>query len=121
MVRNERGAELLDLIRHELDLTQPSSAGKRHSSVKGFAANLARSAGGLPLRRMPSWLRPVVSWLMPRVGPRGLEFARARVEMKAVETILHLRVAKPRLIRSLVPRHVWKLVKPYGLEPQAGE
>ena len=28
---------------------------------------------------------------MPRIGPRGLEFARARVEMKAVETVLHLR------------------------------
>ena len=40
---------------------------------------------------MPNWLRPIVGWLMPRVGPRGLEFARARVEMKAVETVLHLR------------------------------
>ena len=30
---------------------------------------------------------------MPKVGPRGLEFARARLEMKAIETVLHLRRA----------------------------
>jgi hypothetical protein len=36
---------------------------------------------------MPAWLKPLVNWLMPRVGPRGLEFARARVEMKAIESI----------------------------------
>ena len=53
-------------------------------------ANVRRAAGGLPLRRMPAWLKPLVGWLMPRIGPRGLEFARARVEMKAIETVLHL-------------------------------
>ena len=58
---------------------------------------------------------------MPRIGPRGLEFARARVEMKAVETVLHLRRQLPRRMRNMVPRHVWALVKPYGLTPAEGE
>jgi coenzyme F420 hydrogenase subunit beta len=89
--------------------------------VKGFLANTARAAGGLPLRRMPRWLRPIVGWLMPRVGPKGLEFARARVDMKAVETILHLRRAAPRRLRGMVPDHVWRLVAPYGLTPREGE
>ena len=64
---------------------------------------------------MPDWLRPVVGWLMPRIGPRGLEFARARVEMKAVETVAHLRRSAPRRMRAMVPDHVWRLVEPYGL------
>jgi len=89
--------------------------------VRGFLANVERAAGGLPLRRMPDWLRPVVGWLMPRVGPRGLEFARARVEMKAVETVIHLRREAPRRIRHMVPPHVWPLVAPYGLAPRANE
>jgi coenzyme F420 hydrogenase subunit beta len=67
---------------------------------------------------MPAWLRPMVNWLMPRVGPRGLEFARARVEMKAVETILHLRREAPAKMKNMVPRHVWDLVRPYGLTPE---
>ena len=44
-------------------------------------------------------------WLMPRVGPKGLEFARARTEMKAIETILHLRRERPALVFSFDPRH----------------
>jgi coenzyme F420 hydrogenase subunit beta len=121
LVRNSRGEELLRLLGDEVELSAPGSAGKRQGPVKGFLTNTERAAGGLPLRRMPPWLRPVVGWLMPRLGPKGLEFARARVEMKAVETILHLRRAEPRRMKSMVPAHVWALVKPYGLQPQEGE
>ena len=121
VVRNERGEDLLDRLGSEVRTTELRSAGKRAGAVKGFLANVERAAGGLPLRRMPDWARPIVGWLMPRIGPRGLEFARARVEMKAVETVLHLRREVPRRMRSMVPSHVWALVKPYGLEPMADE
>jgi coenzyme F420 hydrogenase subunit beta len=121
LVRNDRGQELVDLLGSELRVQTPGSAGKRQGAVKGFLANTLRAAGGLPLRRMPNWLRPLVSFLMPRIGPRGLEFARARVEMKACETVVHLRREKSRRLRSMVPAHVWALVAPYGLAPGAHE
>ena len=121
LVRNERGEELLRLLSDEVKLTEPGSAGKRAGAVKGFLANVQRAAGGLPLRRMPNWLRPIVGWLMPRVGPRGLEFARARVEMKALETVVHLRREQPAKIKNMVPGHVWHLVQPYGLTPEREE
>ena len=121
LVRNARGEELLQLLGDEVKLAEPGSAGKRQGPVKGFLTNTERAAGGLPLRRMPQWMRPVVGWLMPKVGPRGLEFARARLEMKAVETVIHLRREEPRRIKSMVPAHVWALVKPYGLSPQPEE
>ncbi|MEN9317088.1 MAG: hypothetical protein RIS35_3481 [Pseudomonadota bacterium] len=117
IVRNARGEGLLELLGPELRTGQPGSAGRRDGAVKGFLANVRRAAGGLPLRRMPNWLRPIVAWAMPRFGPRGLEFARARVEMKAIETVLHLRREAPRRMRWLIPGHVWKMVKPYGLDP----
>ena len=121
LVRNERGEELLRLLGDEVKLSEPGSAGKRAGAVKGFLANVQRAAGGLPLRRMPNWLRPIVGWLMPRVGPRGLEFARARVEMKALETVVHLRREQPAKIKNMVPGHVWHLVQPYGLTPEREE
>jgi coenzyme F420 hydrogenase subunit beta len=121
LVRNDRGEELLGLLGDEVRISEPGSAGKRAGPVKGFLKNVELAAGGLPLRTMPDWLRPIVGWLMPRVGPRGLEFARARVEMKAVETVLHLRRQFPQRMKNMVPAHVWALVKPYGLEPLAGE
>lgn len=121
LVRNQRGAELLGLLGNEVTLHSPGSAGKRAGPVKGFLKNTERAAGGLPLRNMPNWLRPIVGWLMPRMGPRGLEFARARVEMKAIETVLHLRRNEPRRLKSMVPDHIWPLVKPYGLSPTSKE
>lgn len=121
LVRNARGAELLALLGDDIRTEAPGSAGRRAGAVRGFLANTQRAAGGLPLRRMPGWLRPIVSWLMPRIGPRGLEFARARVEMKGCETVVHLRREVPRRLRAMVPPHVWALVAPYGLVPEEGE
>ena len=121
LIRNERGEELVSSLGDELRTSEPGSAGKRHGAVAGFAKNVALAAGGLPLRAMPNWLRPIVGWLMPRVGPRGLEFARARLEMKAVETVLHLRRRHPRRLRSMVPAHIWALVASYGITPTPDE
>ena len=115
LVRNDRGQHLLQLLGDEVILRAPGSAGKRAGAVRGFLKNVELAAGGLPLRRMPNWLRPVVSWLMPRIGPRGLEFARARVEMKALETMVHLRREEPARMKTMVPEHVIHLVRPYGV------
>ncbi|MEO1640283.1 MAG: Coenzyme F420 hydrogenase/dehydrogenase, beta subunit C-terminal domain [Pseudomonadota bacterium] len=121
IVRNARGAEMLDLVRNELRLRDPGSKGKRAGAVSGFVENTRRAAGGLPLRRMPNWLRGIMGWVMPRVGPRGLEFARARVEMKAAETVLHLRREAPAKMKNMIPAHVWALAAPYGLIAEKGE
>ncbi len=121
LVRNARGEELLELLGDDVRLSEPGTAGKRAGAVKGFVENTKLAAGGLPLRRMPDWLRPIVSWIQPRFGPRGLEFARARLEMKAAETILHLRRQEPRRMKHMVPDHVWDIAAPYGLRPEDGE
>jgi len=121
LVRNQRGEELLRRLGDEVRISEPGSAGKRGGPVKGFLKNVELAAGGLPIRSMPNWLRPLVSWLMPKIGPRGLEFARTRVEMKAVETVLHLRRQYPQRIKNMVPAHVWAMVKPYGIEPNGSE
>jgi coenzyme F420 hydrogenase subunit beta len=121
LIRNERGEELLNLLGDEVRTAEPGNAGSRHGPVKGFLANTERAAGGLPLRRMPNFMRTIVGWLMPIVGPRGLEFARARVEMKAVETVVHLRREHPKRIRNMIPAHIWALVAPYGLVRQEDE
>ncbi len=121
ITRNARGDEMLASLGARLKTMPLTDKGKREGAVKGFMANTARAAGGLPLRRMPDWLRPVVSFLQPRIGPRGLEFARARVEMKAIETILHLRRAHPARLKNMVPDHVWRVAARYGLAPAVNE
>jgi coenzyme F420 hydrogenase subunit beta len=98
-----------------------TSAGNRISAVQGFMKNVKLAAGGLPVNRMPSFLRPIMAWVMPRFGPRGLEFAKARVEMKGIESILHLRQMAPHKIKNMVPKHVWINAAKYGLSPESTE
>jgi coenzyme F420 hydrogenase subunit beta len=121
LVRNAQGQAMLDGLEDRVQLEPAASAGQRQGAVKGFLNNTLRAAGGLPLRRTPGWLRPLVNWLMPKIGPRGLEFARARVEMKAIESVVHLRRHHPARVKHMIPTHVWQLVKPYGLMRQPQE
>lgn len=121
IVRNTAGQAMLDLIDGEVSLEEPGRGGKRNGAVKGFIANTERAAGGLPLRAMPDWVRPLVAWLMPKIGPRGLEFARARVEMKAAECVLHLRRLHPQRMKSMVPQHIWLQLQRYGLSASDDE
>lgn len=121
IVRNERGEELVSLLGGELVSEPPGSSGKRAPHMAAFVANVERAAGGLPLRSMPGWVRPLVSFLQPRIGPKGLEFARTRLEMKAAETVIHLRREEPAKVKNMVPDHVWRLIEPYGITPGPGE
>ena len=121
IVRNARGQELVDLLGEDVRLAPVGTKGKRAGAVKGFITNTELAAGGLPLRRMPDWLRPIMAWLQPKIGPQGIEFARARLEMKAAETILHLRRQYPKRMKYMIPQHVWDLVEAYGLTPEEDE
>lgn len=121
IVRNERGQEMLDRIKDEVRLHAPGSKGNRTSAVKGFIENTKLAAGGLPLRKMPDFMRGVMGWLMPKIGPRGIEFAKARLEMKAAESVLHLRRESPAKMKNMIPDHVWALSAPYGLTPTKTE
>lgn len=119
--RNERGAEIVALLADALVTSPLVSSGTRKGPVAAFVSQLERSAGGLPVRRTPQRLRPLVNWMMSRFGPKGLEFARTRVEMKHTEGILNLRNERPRRMRRMVPSFAWQLAAPYGLQPRRGE
>lgn len=121
LVRNERGEELIGLLGDDVTMSAPESRGNRRRSVAAFRDNVQRAAGGLPLRRMPDWLRPLMGWLMPKIGPRGLEFARSRVEMKAIESVIHLQREQPRRARHMLPSHVLALAGRYGLAMSSGD
>ena len=116
VVRNTRGEELVRLLGDELERGAITSHGARRGAVRAFLGGLQRIADGLPVRRAPRWLKPVLAWAMPRFGPRGLEFARARVEMKHLEGIVTLRRHRPRRTSRMIPPFAWATAARYGLE-----
>ncbi len=121
LVRTARGEAMLDLVRDELALGKVGSRGDRRGPVRTFVRMLERSAGGLPVRGAPQWLRPLIGWAQRRFGPKGLEFARTRVEMKMAEGVLNLRAERPQRMKRMIPDVAWRLVAPYGLVPRPGE
>jgi coenzyme F420 hydrogenase subunit beta len=121
IIRNDRGEELVSLLGDEVALSAVGTRGNRRRHVEGYMKNVERAAGGLPLRSMPDFMRPLAAWLMPKIGPAGQEFARTRLDMKAIETILHLRSAMPKKMKNMVPDHVWRLAEAYGLKREEGE
>jgi coenzyme F420 hydrogenase subunit beta len=120
IVRNERGRELVQLLGQELVRAPLGSSGKRRGPVRAFLGALQRQASGMPRRRTPSWARPLVHRMMQWFGPRGLEFARTRVEMKVLEGIIALRRERPRRVRRMVPAFAWHLAAKYGVVDTAG-
>lgn len=115
LVRNARGEELVSLLGDDLAVSEPHSRGKRKQAVAAYLKSAERDARGLTSRALPVVVRPFVNRLVPRFAPRGLEFARARVEMKAIETVVHLRRACATRVKTMIPDHIWKLVAPYGV------
>ena len=122
VVRNDRGAALLAGLDRKVVLSPLESRGKRQGPVQGFLENTRRRRGAYrsgecqPFPPAPHGLAHAPGW-----DPRGLEFARARLEMKAIEAVLHLRRARPARLRHMLPSHLWALVKPYGLSPTGEE
>lgn len=115
LVRNARGEELVSLLGDDLVVSEPRSRGKRRQAVAAYLKSAERDARGLTPRALPVVVRPFLNRMMPRFAPRGVEFARARVEMKAIETVVHLRRACATRVKNMVPEHIWKLVAPYGV------
>jgi len=121
VVRNARGRELASLVAEELDTAPMGSRGHRAGAVRAFLGALQRTADGLPTRRAPAWLKPLIGRMMTAFGPRGLEFARTRVEMKVLEGIVTLRRHRPHRLRRMVPAFAWTLAHAYGLIPTGRE
>lgn len=121
LVRNDRGRELVEILGDELERMPLRSRGRRAGPVRAHLANVRRAEGGLPTRRAPDWARPWIDRAMRWFGPKGVEFARTRVEMKYVEGITLLRERAPRRIRRMVPAFAWRIADDYGLVPADGE
>jgi len=109
LARTPRGQQLLDLLRPDLETQPLSESGDRTRGMPRFIQMLARR----PSR--PPWLvRRLIAFLQRRGGPKGLEFARAIIEMKLLRNLTHVREKFPANESRIVPYHVYESVAPYA-------
>jgi coenzyme F420 hydrogenase subunit beta len=109
LARNTRGAELLELLRPELEFGELPTRGDRRAGVARYARMLAK-----PPQRPPAPIRKLIAALMRRRGPKGLEFARSVIEMKLLRNLAYVRTRFARMERRVVPQHVYAALAQYG-------
>lgn len=113
LTRSERGDALFDLLRPQLEFQQPTSGGDRRRGMPRYLQTLAR-----PPAKPPKPIRRLIAWLQRPHGPRGLEFARAIIEMKLFRNLRHVRDGFGRFEQRIVPKHVYRTLAPHAEDYQ---
>mmetsp|Transcript_8795 Transcript_8795/g.32435 ORF Transcript_8795/g.32435 Transcript_8795/m.32435 type:complete len:198 (-) Transcript_8795:115-708(-) len=114
VVRNEKGAEMLNLVRPELEVTDTVSSGDRRSFVMTTVvaddeAQLGRGATG-----MPRFLGRILATVLEKLGPKGLEFGRYSLDYHTIRNYLHVqRRFPPGLRERHLPTYAKKVIEQY--------
>ncbi|QGU32837.1 Coenzyme F420 hydrogenase/dehydrogenase, beta subunit C-terminal domain [Thermochromatium tepidum] len=116
LVRTALGAELFERIRPELELGELTSRGDRRRGMPHYIQRLTQPPGS---KRPPFLVRQLVAYLQRTRGPKGLEFARAIIEMKLLRNLNYVRSQFPRFEARVVPAHVYQTLEPYADNYQA--
>ena len=109
LARTARGVELLDLLRPDLESRPLSESGDRTRGMPRYIQMLAKTPG-----KPPKLVRLLIAFLQRRRGPRGLEFARAIIEMKLLRNYSYVRDKFPQMEAKIVPYHVYEATRPYA-------
>ncbi len=111
LARTERGEELFELMRPDLEIGELTERGDRTRGMPRFMERLSHPPGA---KRPPFLIRKLVAMLQRKKGPQGLEFARAVIEMKLLRNLNYMRSKFERFEQRVVPYHVYETLEPYS-------
>ncbi|KAK6130517.1 hypothetical protein DH2020_035726 [Rehmannia glutinosa] len=115
-VRNERGKEMLNLVKDLLEITPTISSGERRPFVmETVKADDNAKLGKGPSQTAPKFIGNLIAFILNLVGPKGLEFARYSLDYHTIRNYLHVNRAwgKQRADRH-IPSYAKKLVSMYN-------
>jgi coenzyme F420 hydrogenase subunit beta len=119
IVRTEKGEQLFNLIKDELEFFPEESSGDCTDAVKmNVKAMLARwRLNPKPTgRRIPIWLGKIMAFLLSKFSFKGLEFARYSIDFHLIRNYYFVKTYYPEKLQTLVPQHVYRLLEKYGFE-----
>ncbi|QVL47970.1 MAG: Coenzyme F420 hydrogenase/dehydrogenase, beta subunit C-terminal domain [Thiocapsa sp.] len=111
MVRTPTGEELFEMLRPELEIGELTESGDRNRGMPRYMERLSHPPGQ---KRPPMPIRKLVAMLQRTRGPKGLEFARAVIEMKLLRNLNYVRSKFPNFESRVVPHHVYETLEPYA-------
>eukprot|EP00873_Tetraselmis_striata_P001079 jgi/Tetstr1/421343/TSEL_012313.t1 len=115
-VRNERGAELLDSVRHRLEAIPTMQSGDRKPFVlQTVIADDEAKLGLGPEEPAPLFVGNIIATLLERIGPKGLEFARYSMDYHYIRNFMFVQrhMGSARAERH-VPEFAKRLVAMYN-------
>ncbi|XP_073279112.1 7-hydroxymethyl chlorophyll a reductase, chloroplastic isoform X2 [Primulina huaijiensis] len=115
-VRNERGKEMLSLVKDLLEITPTVSRGERQPFVmETVKADDNAKLGKGPTQPAPKFVGDIIAFILNLIGPKGLEFARYSLDYHTIRNYLHVNRAwgKQRADKHM-PSYAKKLVAMYN-------
>ncbi|XP_073046774.1 7-hydroxymethyl chlorophyll a reductase, chloroplastic isoform X2 [Primulina eburnea] len=115
-VRNERGKEMLNLVKDLLEITPTVSRGERRPFVmETVKADDNAKLGKGPTQPAPKFVGDIIAFILNLIGPKGLEFARYSLDYHTIRNYLHVNRAwgKQRADKHM-PSYAKKLVAMYN-------
>jgi coenzyme F420 hydrogenase subunit beta len=112
VVRNDRGQEMLNLVRDQLDTQPVMSQGDRRSAVQ---QSIPAYDKGVTL---PMWAAKLMGVVIDKIGPKGLEYARFSIDSHFTRNYLYVMRNYPEKLATHVPEYAKRIVEQYRLPEQ---
>lgn len=109
VVRNETGAEMLDLVKDQLETQPVMSQGDRRNAVQ---QSIPAYDKGVTL---PMWAAKFVGVVIEKIGPKGLEYARFSIDSHFTRNYLYVKRNYPEKLEQHVPDYAKRIVGQYKL------
>jgi len=122
LVRTDKGEELLKFVEDELEIFPEETSGDAREAVKMNAERtieqlkLGDKAPAKTGRRIPIWVGKLITYMMSKKGPKGLEFARYSIDFHILRNYYYVKLFHPEKLEKIVPKHIYKVLEEYGIE-----
>ncbi|MEB3161886.1 MAG: coenzyme F420 hydrogenase/dehydrogenase beta subunit N-terminal domain-containing protein [Prochlorothrix sp.] len=118
LVRNDRGQALLDLVKPLLELQAPQSRGDRRTFVlQTLIQEEQAKAAPKPPKPLPRWAGKLLAWILTRIGPQGLEFARYSIDYHTLRNYLYVQRHRGPAGIAQIPDYARAIVAEYANDP----
>ncbi|MFQ4146344.1 Coenzyme F420 hydrogenase/dehydrogenase, beta subunit C-terminal domain [Chlorogloeopsis sp. ULAP02] len=109
LVRNERGKEMLELVKDQIETQPVMSKGDRKAAVQ---QSIPAYDKGVTL---PMWAAKLMGVVIEKIGPKGLEYARFSIDSHFTRNYLYVKRNHPEKLDEHVPEFAKGIVGQYKL------
>ncbi|KOP26289.1 hypothetical protein AMR41_11355 [Hapalosiphon sp. MRB220] len=109
VVRNERGREMLELVKDQLETQPVMSQGDRTAAVQQSIPAYDKAV------TLPMWAAKLMGVVIEKIGPKGLEYARFSIDSHFTRNYLYVKRNHPEKLAAHVPEFAKRIVGQYKL------